>query len=283
VAVDPRWVSRSLEISHQELLLDSMGPDHGHDQGERDRRPVSQPTRTTAIDYLEKIFQVPYWVPEFSPRSSQRMLRGLLAGQLDYAPAGNADAAGQPDRASALAELDRTLPYREEDARRAREVASEPDLSPSSLLITEEELRCLVRAAPMAGKSPRQVKQLTNLYRLVKVSLGESELDRLLGKSAGTPGCASVTLLLAVAIGAAAVADDFFDRITSMTEEQTLADLLDAIEAEGDAGPGRGAGGLAAVVPRIREILPEEPLRRDDLLYWRPAVRRYTFASGSLT
>jgi hypothetical protein len=57
VAVDVRWVSRALERHYPDLL-----DQPGNTQGERGRA-------ANAHDYLEKIFQVPYWVRPMDPKA----------------------------------------------------------------------------------------------------------------------------------------------------------------------------------------------------------------------
>jgi hypothetical protein len=62
VAVDARWVSRSLEKHYEKLL--SSGD-------------VTGPPGATSRDYLEKIFQVPYWVRPMTEDGSRDLLSSL--------------------------------------------------------------------------------------------------------------------------------------------------------------------------------------------------------------
>ena len=62
VAVDARWVSRALE-RHFPDLLDPGDASAGHDE-----------SLATAYDYLEKIFQVPYWVRPMTEAGSRMFI-----------------------------------------------------------------------------------------------------------------------------------------------------------------------------------------------------------------
>ena len=65
VGVDVRWVERALRLHHSELL----------DSGGAEPR-----------DYLEKIFQIPFWLEPLDSGAARRMLRGIL-GTAPAAPA----------------------------------------------------------------------------------------------------------------------------------------------------------------------------------------------------
>jgi KAP family P-loop domain len=78
VAVDARWLSRSLQARYTDLLQSSVSP-------ETSDRPTGHPESATPLDYLEKIFQIPFWVRPMDLDSRLRMLRGLLQPLPDHA------------------------------------------------------------------------------------------------------------------------------------------------------------------------------------------------------
>jgi hypothetical protein len=64
VGVDARWLSRSLAMRHpRQLALDEAVVSDG---------------AAAPRDYLEKIFQVPFWLEPLDTEAARRMLRGLL-------------------------------------------------------------------------------------------------------------------------------------------------------------------------------------------------------------
>jgi hypothetical protein len=85
VAVDARWITRSLEIQFPHLLMDERVATT------RASAPAASPTAVvapappregrpapaTALDYLEKIFHIPLWVRSMNSTTSVTFVRGL--------------------------------------------------------------------------------------------------------------------------------------------------------------------------------------------------------------
>ena len=86
--------------------------------------------------------------------------------------------------------------------RAATETAHDDDLTPRDLVITPVEIQCIRSLAPWF-ETPRAIKRLTNLYRLIRVSVGE---DRVLEGEAFR----RILLLLALAISYPAAATKVF-------------------------------------------------------------------------
>ena len=102
VGVDARWVKRSLRTRYRELL-------HAEEREEEDEE-LAMIGRATADDYLEKIFQVPYWLEPMDVNGCRRMVSGLVRSSLKQdtrkseATSQNRPADTQKDAASATAE-----------------------------------------------------------------------------------------------------------------------------------------------------------------------------------
>src|SRR5207247_760532 len=75
VAVDARWLSQSLQAQYRNLLATSARRD-GLDLSEGFGRQASPQ------DYLEKIFQVPFWVRPLPEKARIRIVKGLVAESL---------------------------------------------------------------------------------------------------------------------------------------------------------------------------------------------------------
>lgn len=110
VGVDARWVTRSLEVRYRELLAREGG-------GEDDADDFFG--RATPMDYLEKIFQIPFWLRPMREEDSRRLLRALLAATdttaaEDPAPADTVDPSGEsnvaPDAIIALPNAEPNVP-----------------------------------------------------------------------------------------------------------------------------------------------------------------------------
>jgi len=227
VAVDARWVSRSLELEHRQLLVRN-----GHDLVDRseeetsstkryDKGPHHPPPRTTAADYLEKIFQIPFWLPGFTEGASMRMVDGLLRPQINLEQLKTKEEGIKND--DIVVNIPEPPP-RSTDQRREVPPLS---LTPEGLELTPNEFNTLVNVAPVAGVTPRQAKRFTNLYRLVKVSLGESELTAFMDEP--DSGYRPMAVLLAIVTGAPRAAIEIFELIETLEDETTLAELAGRI------------------------------------------------------
>jgi len=172
VAVDARWLSRSLETKYK----DFFGAVPGENSGTAHPVPgdVDGVGRATAADYLEKIFQVPYWVPPMTETSSVTLVEDLVS----------------PDRA---ADLKRQVPPGKEPPHvpptppRPQPDVVEPEddqhqgRSPPipALGLTSNEIATLATLAPFLGGSPRRARRFINVYRVAKASLAPDEIKKL--------------------------------------------------------------------------------------------------------
>lgn len=175
VAVDVRWVGSSLAQQYKEMLKDIN----------------SASPLTSASDYLEKIFQIPYWLPAVTPESSD----GLVAMMLPKAPGelGPPDDAthvpaphGSPEQATAPIE-DRFVPIK----------------------FTAAEIELIQSFASLLD-SPRKVIRFTNVVRFLRArggfgqSLSSDETVCTLAQLAiatASPESYSLWLLVARACG----------------------------------------------------------------------------------
>jgi hypothetical protein len=152
VGVDPRWLKRSLQDRHPVLL----------------KSPSPSDVRTTSpIDYLEKIFQLTYTLPNMSPESCADLL--VSAAQDTQAPPapydqhpGNANERGV-DVAVPDAEAEDTdnsyLNNVEDDTVEALAEA---------MTLTEDDIEALRAVAPLVSTSPRRAKRFLNVYLVIR-------------------------------------------------------------------------------------------------------------------
>jgi predicted nucleic acid-binding Zn-ribbon protein len=318
VGVDARWILRSIEARYRELLAS-------------DGKPVDQATvdefkqlfgHASAHDYVEKIFQVPFWLKPMTPDASRRLVRDLLKASVVEEPSSAqpapivegsmfASAAGQagsslpdaehprePGASDDAFSLNPNLDDIDLDDLQAREehARTPTDLSPEGLEITRAELDAISDLAPLLGRSPRTLKRFVNVYRLIRVGLSPWERDLFLSDAHGLPDYRAVLLLLAVDTGAPKVAATFFNTI-----RETMATIPLAPEPKkrGDKRP----TGLSTLLERLEEderTSALEDWRRvsgwlhsrlqshalpDDVTRfarWIPRVSRFSFHTGRL-
>jgi KAP family P-loop domain len=75
VAVDARWVSRSLTVRYKELIADNRTAEPGKPIVPATDKSECRPA--DAQDYLEKIFQIPYWVRRMDADASLTFVESL--------------------------------------------------------------------------------------------------------------------------------------------------------------------------------------------------------------
>ena len=171
VGVDSRWLFRSLEARFAQLMADGAAP-------------------VSPQQYLEKIFQYSIVLPRVDEEGFARLVDRLLpvarGGRNDDVPVGG---------------------FAEPVAAVTHPEVTEEDLRPRDLVVTEAEMAGLRELAPWF-ETPRAVKRLTNVYRLIRVSVGE---DRLLTDDAYR----KVLVLLGLAIAYPATAGEVFARLGS--------------------------------------------------------------------
>jgi hypothetical protein len=161
VAVDPRWLLRSITSHYRELFdADHLAPDDTWTDG---------PTQ-----YLEKIFQIVLTLPPLDHTGYQRLIESLVgvrADQKDQLPPPE-PATTPPDRAGAAPEDGQ--PAAAGSAPRTSAwsatvtATTRPELRTvlrvDPLALTPDELRLLALLGPPLITSPRAVKRLTNSY-----------------------------------------------------------------------------------------------------------------------
>ena len=171
VAVDARWLSRSLETKYRRFF----GAAARHQNGDASAR------RATAADYLEKIFQVPYWVPQMTGPTSNALVGDLVAADR-VKPArplngggGQVGSEGHKGRGTGDGEKAAPPPAAAgEDDQSA--TLTPPDRAPG---LTDGEIEAITAFSPFLGGSPRRARRFVNIYRVAKASLSPAERKAL--------------------------------------------------------------------------------------------------------
>ncbi|SDI74119.1 WD40 repeat [Actinokineospora alba] len=246
VAVDPRWLRRSLEQHHSELF----GPDNG--------------VAARPLDYLDKIFQITFALRPMGS-GADRLIDTLLPQaepELPRRPESTPRPA-QPTTAAAPTRVtgEKTMP-----APRRSPVA-DPTLRPDRLLLRETERDFIKRLRPLLD-TPRTVKKLINLYRLVRIGVSGANLDRFVGQDGGP--YQAVLILLAIVLTAPDRARDLVTALRT-TQEADVWAVLAELEAK-DAGWRQ----TNAVLDAMRAAAP---VHGDTGTYraWAGTVTRFSF------
>ena len=220
VGVDARWLSHSLEkVYGDQMRIDGSATAVRPDVADATALEIE---KATVSDYLEKIFQVPYWLRGFDDRQGiayQRLVNNLLGQpenqvepwiEVEQTPpaAGPTATVAQDDEGETVSTAN------EDDA----DSGDPPIIAPVAVEmppveetaaetwervdLIEDEISLMRALGGIAGKSPRAVKRLVNLYRLIRVRKSGEELRALLsGRDENPPLFPAVMLWLAVEIG----------------------------------------------------------------------------------
>jgi hypothetical protein len=210
VAVDTRWLTSAL---HQGLsaLSDAQNP---------------LDKEATAVDYLEKIFQIPFWVDPLDESARQRLLHGLVLRSVRKPKMVKGSESGGALNVGA----------KEEEA--VREVLSRYgswlDPKARQLSISVDELSFLESLAPLIGNTPRRVKRFVNIcHLLLSMSPPLSDDDKVLSERMGT------CLMAAIHEGLPLLAQHLGSRATvpatdpATTLRQALTGLSGPVDLEG--------------------------------------------------
>ncbi len=143
VAVDTRWLTHALTKALPTLR----------------ERPDASARAPTAMDYIEKIFQIPFWVEKLDDDARQRLLRGLLIPAMAAPVTTGEEASG----------TSLTVGAREEELMGSMLTSNGLwlDLDARQLTITPEELAFIESLAPLIDGTPRQVKRFVNSCQLL--------------------------------------------------------------------------------------------------------------------
>lgn len=238
VAVDVRWVSKALNATYSKMLGKTAG-----DGG------------ATAHDYLEKIFQVPYWVRpldgdggekfmenRLKGASAQSMVPDAEEGDVDDPDVldggiGNGGEGGEGNSvANEEAQVETTGPIQEAGS------APHPELSPivdagvaaddeagatdvPSVELSESEVEFMTSLARWAGNSPRRLVRFLNIYQVMKASLSGI-------KAGGSIDGDFFELMAQAAIvtGAPDLLDDWNQLLETAQVGETVADLQTRVQ-----------------------------------------------------
>jgi KAP family P-loop domain len=143
VAVDTRWLTAAL---HSALPI-------------LEKEAIPGVAAPTAMDYLEKIFQIPFWVEPLDDGGRHRLLRGLLLPSV-----AESNGARPPQAGTAL----RVGRYEQEAADKMLAVNGPwLDRDAQKFAITAAELAFVEALSPLVAGTPRQVKRFVNICKLL--------------------------------------------------------------------------------------------------------------------
>jgi hypothetical protein len=168
VAVDPRWLLRALTVHYRELLdASSIGSAADDTWG------------STPMQYLEKIFQIPFTLPPVNPTGYTALVDTLAAPTTIASGSVPTGAAANQAPSATSASPDAVSPAADEPTQ-TRTLPAVPVLERfDPLALTDDERRLLSLLGPPLVTTPRSVKRLVNSYGLLNALRGSQHLEDL--------------------------------------------------------------------------------------------------------
>ena len=231
VGVDSRWLAQSLK-GHYVKMFNDVPSTSAPGVGSLNRAPAG------SHDFLEKIFQVPFWLQRMEPPAIRLLVDRLVTEDERAAskvePGGEESAGNDPDSSREDPVGPKPAPRvgpepQGPEVGESRQQDSEGEPSPAEgLLITRPELEFMRDLAPLMPRTPRAVKRFVNIYRLYKAALSSSALRAFLGTREEPGQYRAVQILLALVTGAPAFAKTVVDGLEGL-EKSRLGHLSDFV------------------------------------------------------
>jgi tRNA A37 threonylcarbamoyladenosine biosynthesis protein TsaE len=201
IAVDVRWVEEALRRSYGWLEAPGSSPVR-KEQADPLARSEDHSSGVTPQDYLEKIFQIAFWLEPMTTSKAADFIGSLVRKPFREAPgsSGYESLPGTPD-------------------------------SLATISITALELDYMRALAAYVGPSPRRVKRLVNAYRLIKARMSDAQLASLLtdrsdGGELRSGPYQIVIALLVIGTGAQAEAARILNELAEWDPKGTYEDVV---------------------------------------------------------
>jgi hypothetical protein len=165
VGVDSRWLSRSLKNRYPFLTL--------QERNEIENKKPEVYSASTQ-DYLEKIFQVPYWLKSIDGAQVKDLIQDII--EAEYEEGQEKEKTDNQKKEKQLGQDVRSDDTTEDEQTEYKELEYEAanqhelNLNPRALTISENELTFMGYLGDVVGRTPRTVKRFVNIYRILKAS-----------------------------------------------------------------------------------------------------------------
>lgn len=307
VAVDARWISRALIKQYPDLLEENVmwvQPKEGN--GEKPA-PGNQRVGASSHDYLEKIFQIPYWVRPMDAEACTKYvahlttkdqllvketasadkapLDGARQGSAETKAPNQADAGGDTNEASPRNSQGGTHAHLNATEEKGEEIPATPMDPFGGMYLTKYEIEMLENLAPFAGSSPRRGLRFVNVYRLIKSSFKSGQLMEMVDTKGEKLGYRALITQLAISTGAPKIAQYYFQLIIGkIAQISSLEELLNQLGQEPRITTSPEWLHLRGALDKLKELNENGNLGvGSDMILalglYAPIARRYSFTA----
>ena len=270
VGVDVRWAARSLADRYPRHLAAGV-----YESREGAAGAATAQDGASALDYLEKIFQIPFWLPPMDETASRNMIADLVPrvraedGEVRKSAESEAEQPPDGEDAERDARVEEPLP-----AAPARIEAAEPE----SLVIEAEERSFMLSLAGAVGKSPRRLKRFVNTYRILKASIDALQRETFIIERGKRGEYRAAMTLLALVTGAPRSALRVLHFLGQQKDDSAFDELITAVGGLADADE---APYMDAALSAYRSMSGDSGVTLRDLRLWTTQVARFSFRSGA--
>jgi tetratricopeptide (TPR) repeat protein len=283
VAVDPRWLRRSLLDYYPNLI--GAGVEAGDQRTNETRGRLASPQ-----DYLEKIFQVPFHLQPlerkgFEDLTTKLFAIPLLATQIPISPSqplrstadsiplrgeGHIESNSEPAGSGGAATVSILTP--------AKGTAVTPPPSPERLRLESWEVSAVMLCHSLF-RTPRAVKRLANTYCLIRVGVEANEWEAFLG-TAEKPGSHRIPLLmLSVSAAFPSIARLWLDALASGLIKEWRPNEIELPYVVGNEATATAKAEWDELRIGLNQMKAAEfatPVP-SEISFWVPKVERYSF------
>ena len=245
VAVDARWVEQALRQSYPWLSRNTTGALSTADAagGSPGRHAsIEAFDHVTPEDYLDKIFQIAFWLAPMTAGRAASYLTSLVRTSSVGRPA---VPPGPGSTSAAAVKVD----------------------------ISSVELDYMRALAAYVGSSPRRVKRLVNAYRLIKARLSDTQLSAFVADSrSGQTRSGPYQLvigLLVIGTGTQSAASAILSDLSALNPQERYAHVVDQFRQKKDPD-WTAAAQVIETIMRTQNAADVSELRG-----WAGKVRRY--------
>ncbi|TQV74695.1 EVE domain-containing protein [Aliikangiella marina] len=273
VGVDARWLGRSLKKRYSFLV---------HEKDDKNKEELDYHAASTH-DYLEKIFQIPFWLKRLDGDKANQMMKALLQsqsavnanvpeGQISEGPGEIIEDAEIQKHLESSGELfeeseDDVEGYQDETD--ADELLINNLVSTRALEMSEHELIFFQQLGPIVGRSPRAVKRFINLYRILKASHRKA---RVVGFSEDNGEFRVPLFLLAVICGSPKEAEELFRFFKDQAKGERVSTVMAQCEKYSRL---EGWTGLVSALKASKQATGH--LSINAIKEWIPDVARFSY------
>jgi len=275
VGVDPRWLLHSLK-QHSVAFRPKNGGDAGMSEEELEQ------WRTTPLNYLEKIFQIPYTLRPMSPAGFNELIdqwKGVAEKKVQAAAPQPVAPTAPPERPAAqpaYVETSTTVRTSTPVTIETQRIEIPEAPLPEPVPIEPHEWEFIKKLGPMIP-TPRGAKRFVNVYRLLRASMEPGRRSGFVESE-----YKAAQMLLALVMGHPEAASEIVGRLIHDEPSGGWWDFVEKFRpGSGDLALAEETGrDLFKDVDAIKAELPA--LTCEELRGWAPDVARYSFRSGRI-